>query len=479
MARLRDRLHRSGQLDQPITLTAEAPGKVFITGRSNLRIGGSHMLVTGLVFRDGYSPTGEVIAFRRSKEDMATDSRVTEVVIDRFSQPDRHQSDYWVALDGKRNRFDHNHLVGKSNEGVTVAVRLDNAESRENGHRIDHNYFGPRPVLGSNGGETIRIGVSTHSMFDSKTVIEDNVFEHCDGEVEIVSIKSGGNIVRRNLFLESSGAVVLRHGDGNLIERNIFQGNGKAHAGGIRVINRNQIVRGNYMEGLGGTGFASALSIMNGVPNSPVNRYVQVANALIENNSIINSARVTLGAGADAERSAPPINSRFDRNFLSFGDADKPVVLEGDVSGIAFEGNVVAAQQSVPFLAGVKQAIVETARSGNGLLYPTDPAMAALGAPRDLKVISLDEVGSKYYAKAPRGDAFGRGKSISVAPGEETLSAAFGRAAEGDTLTLTGGRYLVDRTLLVDRTISLQGSATSRPIISFSRTSPSWTCWMR
>ena len=120
-----------GEPGKPITLMAEAPGKVFITGKSNLRIGGAHMVVTGLVFRDGHSPTGEVIAFRRSKEDMATDSRVTEVVIDRFSQPDRHQSDYWVALDGKRNRFDHNHLVGKSNEGVTVAVRLDNAESRE------------------------------------------------------------------------------------------------------------------------------------------------------------------------------------------------------------------------------------------------------------------------------------------------------------------------------------------------------------
>jgi poly(beta-D-mannuronate) lyase len=362
-------------------------------------------------------------------------------------------------------------VAGKSNAGVTLAVRLDNDESRENDHRIDHNYFGPRPVLGSNGGETIRIGVSNHSMFDSKTVIEDNVFDRCDGEVEIISIKSGANIVRGNLFLESSGAVVLRHGDGNVIERNIFLGKGKPHAGGIRVINRRQVVRGNYMEGLAGAGFASALSVMNGVPNSPLNRYVQVANAVIEHNSIYESARVTLGAGADAERSAPPIDSRFDRNVLSFGDADTPLVLEGDVSGIAFSANVVSARHAVPTLAGVKQATVETARAANGLLYPTDPALATTGAPRDLTVLSLDVVGATYYPKTPRGRAFGQGKSIPVAPGEHTLSEAFGRAASGDTLMLTGGRYRVDRTFLVDKTITLRGTGTPRPVISFSLTS--------
>ena len=43
---------------------------------------------------------------------------------------------------GKHNRFDHNHLVGKSTVGVTMAVRLDSEESQENYHRIDHNYFG-------------------------------------------------------------------------------------------------------------------------------------------------------------------------------------------------------------------------------------------------------------------------------------------------------------------------------------------------
>ncbi|VAV98076.1 Alginate lyase precursor, partial [hydrothermal vent metagenome] len=151
-----------GTKSKPITLISEDAGKVILSGQSNLRIGGEYILVTGLVFRDGYSPTGEVISFRRSTKELARNSRVTEVVIDGFSKPDRYDSDHWVVIYGKKNRFDHNHLVGKTNKGVTVAVRLYSKDNRENHHRIDHNYFGPRPVLGSNGGETLRIGTSKY-----------------------------------------------------------------------------------------------------------------------------------------------------------------------------------------------------------------------------------------------------------------------------------------------------------------------------
>lgn len=460
-----------GTKARPITLISQTPGQVVLTGKSNLKIGGSHMIVTGLVFRDGYSPTGEVIAFRRSKDDAATDSRVTEVVIDHFNQPDRYRTDYWVAMDGKRNRFDHSSLIGKANEGVTLAIRLDLEASRENGHRIDHNYFGPRPVLGSNGGETIRIGTSRESMFKSGTVIENNVFDRTDGEVEIISVKSGANIVRGNLFLESRGAVVLRHGDGNLVERNVFLGKGKQHAGGVRVINRDQIVRNNYMEGLGGTGFAGALTIMNGVPNSPVNRYVQVSNALIENNSIVESARMTLAAGSDAERSATPVASRMVRNLMLFGAADKPIEVEDDISGIALLNNVIVTRQAVDRFPATTRAPIAMVRAANGLLYPSDPALAKIGAPRDLKVLALDAVGAKWYAKPRRGDIFAAGKSIEVADGAAALVAALAQAAEGDRLLLKGGDYRLDRTLRVDRSLSIEAAGSRRPRLSFSRSS--------
>ena len=73
----------------------------------------------------------------------------------------------------------------KKNMGVLLAVILDDGRSRENHHSIDHNYFGRRPVLGSNGGEIIRVGVSQHCQFNSNTQITNNFFEQCDGETEL------------------------------------------------------------------------------------------------------------------------------------------------------------------------------------------------------------------------------------------------------------------------------------------------------
>src|SRR3546814_10669881 len=90
------------------------------------------------------------------------------------------------------------------------------------------------------------------SLSDSHTIVERNIFDRTSGEVEIVSVKSGGNIVRENLVLASQGAFVLRHGNGNLVERNIFFGKGVPDTGGVRIINRDQTVRDNYFEGLAG-----------------------------------------------------------------------------------------------------------------------------------------------------------------------------------------------------------------------------------
>ncbi|MFZ1741740.1 MAG: polysaccharide lyase 6 family protein [Pontixanthobacter sp.] len=447
-----------GTVAKPIVLISETPGKVVITGQSNLRIGGEHILVTGLTFLNGYSPTGEVLSFRRTKEDLARNSRMTEMVVDGFSKPDRYESDYWVAMYGQNNRFDHNYLAGKTNKGVTFAVRLDSADSRKNNHRIDHNYFGHRPVLGSNGGETIRIGTSQYSMFNSNTVIEDNYFERTDGEVEIISIKSGKNIVRGNVFDASSGAVTLRHGNGNIVERNVFLGRGKDHTGGIRVINADQIVRGNYMEGLRGTGFSGALTIMNGVPNSPVNRYVQVSNAQIDHNSILDSDRVTFGAGADKERSAPPVTSTFSNNLLAGADDGTFIEVGSDITGISFSDNRLIQGKISGSLPSLSPNATELKRAENGLLYPVDPRFAGLGAPRDLKPVKRDETGPSWYPKPDNTSVFGKGEVIQVVPGEGTLEGALALASPGATLKLLAGEYYVNKTLRIDVPLTVAGS---------------------
>ena len=453
---------------KPITLTAEVKGKVFITGQSNLRLAGKHLVVSGLVFRDGYSPTNTVIAFRKTQGDYAYHSRVTEVVIDRFNNPERYETDYWVMLYGKHNRFDHNHLVGKSNQGVTLAVKLDTEESQENHHRIDHNYFGPRPVLGSNGGETIRIGTSHYSLSDSLTVVENNYFDRCDGEVEIISSKSGGNVFRGNLFFKSRGTLTLRHGNGNLVENNIFLGNRVDHTGGIRVINKRQTVRNNYMHGLTGHRFGGAFVIMNGVPDSPINRYHQVEDTVIENNSIIESDHVELAAGSDAERSAPPITTAFRNNLVYNEDGRSVIAVHDDVSGIEFRDNILNRVEQLKVAKGFRSAVVELVKGTNGLLYPADPELAKAGAKPGLRVLDQAETGVDWYPKPGMGDRFDTGATARINPGLDTLVGGVASAKAGDIVVLAAGDYPVSRTVVVDKPLTVRAEGKVR--ITFERT---------
>lgn len=456
-----------GQADRPITVTAQTPGSVILTGQSNLRMAGRFLVVSNLVFRDGYSPTGEVVSFRRNREDRATDSRVTGVVIDGFSKPDRRDADNWVAMYGQNNRFDHNHIVGKTNAGTTMVVVRDAQQGLANHHRIDHNYFGPRPSLGSNGGETLRVGTSHDAESDSFTTVEYNWFEHCDGEVEIISNKSGANIYRGNVFFESRGAMTLRHGDGNLVEDNVFIGNGVDHTGGIRVINRSQTVRNNYMQGLTGTGFGSALTVMYGVPNSPANRYVRVENAVIENNTIIDSASIFLGAGMDSERSAAPVSSRMANNMIVNADGHDPFRILGDMSGLAMAGNVQSPADGGDAPAGVRRANVDLQRGTGGLQVPV--GLNAVGARPDLRVTRREDTGVAWYVKGVDSIAFDSGRTIPVAPGDDTLTVALASAEAGDQLVLAPGLYVVNQVLAISQVVSVRGPDGGEAILKFSR----------
>lgn len=457
-----------GTASAPITLTAETKGKVILTGQSNLRLAGEHLVVKGLVFKQGYTPSSAVIEFRQDKNNLANHSRVSEVVIDNFNNPDKRESDYWVALYGKHNRFDHSHLVGKRNKGVTVAVRLTDERSQENHHKIDHNYFGYRPTFGSNGGETLRIGTSHYSLSNSFTLVENNVFDQTNGEVEIISVKSGSNILRGNVFHSARGTLTLRHGNDNIVEQNVFFGNGVEHTGGIRVINKRQTIRNNYLEGLTGYRFGSGFTVMNGVPNSPINRYHQVEDAKITQNSLINVAHIQLAAGSDSERSAVPINSAFTNNLVVNQSQQQPFTLFDDVSGITFNNNISNTQVVDAIASGFTQQDLKLTRLSNGLLYPSK-AIAEVGASRDLNVIAKDQVGVSWYPKIPAVTEFDSGVTHTVKASRGALFDAVEQANDGDIIELAPGDYDVAKLIKIDKTLTIRAMQQGTAKLSFQR----------
>ena len=246
-------------------------------------------------------------------------------------------------------------------------------------------------------------------------------------------------------------------------KRNVFLGRGKDYTGGIRVINRNQTVRDNYMEGLRGTGFASALTVMNGVPNSPVNRYVQVKNALIVRNTIVDSAQVALGAGASEETLCRAIRFRAPRQSV-FGCREKSrcSAWMRDMSGVVFDSNVVANGSGEGRPAGIKAQSFRMVQAVNGLLYPTDPSLAGVGAPRDLAVPDVSEVGVSWYPRPSDDTVFGASRHVkAVFPGDDTLFDAVADATSGDILTLQPGNYIINKTIPLDKAVTIRGAASA------------------
>ena len=456
-----------GEQNNPIRLKAQTPGKVVISGLSNLQLSGEYLQVSGLIFKDGYTPSSSVITFRHEDKE-ANHSRVSKVVIDNFNNPDKQESDYWVALYGKHNRLDHSHFVGKRNKGVTVAVRLTDEKSQQNQHRIDHNYFGYRPFFGSNGGETLRIGTSHYSLTDSFTKVDHNYFDKTNGEVEIISVKSGKNELRNNVFNEARGTLTLRHGNGNIVEGNVFFGNGEDHTGGIRVINKDQVVRNNYLENLTGYRFGSGLTIMNGVKNSPINRYHQVENALIENNSFINVRHIQLAAGSDAERTAVPKDTLIQNNLI-LNNERQPFTLFDDISGITFKDNVSNQPVLSELRPGVAKQNISLSRQKNGLLYPTTHS-ENVGVQRDLIVVSKDETGVQWYPKTPATTEFDSGATHQVEPAPQALNKAIEAAESGDIIVLSAGQYDISRLLEIDKVLTISAHEKGQSKLTFART---------
>ena len=67
-----------------------------MTGNSKLKLGGSHIIVDGLYFTNGYAGDDAVISFRLNKEKLAYNCRVTNCVINDYNNPKRMDENYWV-----------------------------------------------------------------------------------------------------------------------------------------------------------------------------------------------------------------------------------------------------------------------------------------------------------------------------------------------------------------------------------------------
>lgn len=215
----------------------------------------------------------------------------------------------WMTIYGANshnNRIDHNEFKNKLDQGNFITIGgpsgIDNAQISQY-DRIDHNYFyniGPRAV---NEKEAVRIGDSKVSRSSGFITVEYNLFELCDGDPEIISIKTSDNIVRYNTFRNSQGGLTARQGNRSEMYGNFFIADGiKDGTGGIRVYGDDHKIYNNYFEGLTGTGFSSPLSIPDGdadnadAAGADQSKHYRPRRIMVANNTFVgNVANIELG----------------------------------------------------------------------------------------------------------------------------------------------------------------------------------------
>ena len=502
-----------GTIDNPITIKAETTGKVTIEGESYLKFGGEYLVVEGLYFKNGFSPSNAVIDFKISSKDkpdeISNNCKVTNCVIEDFNKPKRDKSDLWVQFWGRHNMLSNCYIAGKTNRGPTVRVSIAGIESINNYHQIVNNHFGPRPVKGGPSGETIQLGDSYTSMSPSHTMVANNLFEECNGEVEVISSKTNFNIFKNNAFYKSEGSLVTRHGNYSMIDGNYFIGDGEnENYGGIRIINTGHWVVNNYFYGLKGKSFRSPLAVMNGIPKSPLNRYNQVTDVVVAYNTYVNcSSPWQFGVGTNIAqakvlpkseiRSARAIRTTVANNIIYNEKGLESIVVENDkADGVAFMKNIIN-NQGVAFKdfdGGIIEASLDLKKISDNMYIPT-------GIPNDFEAFNgfdfntietdllrvsrkdnnsigaiigkdvfnpniLDK--SKYGATWFSNEVEARDPVIHAVTSAEELQTKINGASNGDVISLIKGVYNIDKSVVINKRLTIQSEPDAKAQLIFS-----------
>ena len=237
--------------EMPVLIKAQHIGRVRWRGFLHI-YNSEHVGIEGIVFDESLAklPATESkvvrVHFKNSRH-----CRLSRCILD-FDESgiSREESRYWLFLEaGKSNEVDHCRFGDKITKHAPLKVIYD-----EVAPFIHHNHFPLHSFAeGSNGYETLQMGAGSKGTHGKRmqALIEYNLFTDCDGEAEIISVKTSANILRFNTFVGCKGKVVLRMSDDSKVYNNYFLNpTGKSNVGGIRIHGSRNDIFNNYFDGL-------------------------------------------------------------------------------------------------------------------------------------------------------------------------------------------------------------------------------------
>ncbi len=334
-------IKRSGTSASPITITAENVGKAEIKGSAGFSFSSnaSNVVLRGFKLRHGGS---------LSVPTSSTDNRLTRLDIQLTSGGN------WVTLNGNDTEFDHNVLQNRTSQGVFLQV-LGPSNDMAKRVRVHHNYFYNHKFSGSNGGESIRFGLSNHQKYAANGIVEYNLFEKADGDSEAISVKSSDNVIRYNTIRDSRGFIVLRHGNRSVVEGNLLFGRS-----GIRFHGNDHKVVNNYVNTTANRGiiFGSGSEADSGPDSKEHDRPDRVTVAY---NTVVGTTDVIHGDGGNFK----PKDCVLANNVLQ-GTGGTLVSMPGG-SVVKYEGNIAWGGSAGMPSGGYKAVDPRLVKDGNGL----------------------------------------------------------------------------------------------------------------
>ena len=350
---------RSGCPAKPIIITAKNQGQAILNGNTALTLESlKYVTIKGFSFQSASIGTGikmqncsRVRITGNSFEIKETSSCNWIYIGDTYASP--------LPLRSGHNLIDHNSFDGKTQAGKYIV--LDGNINQQSQHdTISYNIFKNNGPRAANEKESIRVGVSPLSKSSGFTVIEYNLFQDCDGDPEIVSIKSCDNIVRFNTFQRCLGTLCLRQGTGTIAEGNYFFGEGKTAVytdpesgasntigcGGIRAYGKDHKILNNYFHGLTGSKWDAAITLTNGdVTNSSSSlsdHYLPENITVAFNTFVNNKSNIEVGFDNNGKYPKYPVNCLISNNIAISNTT--PIVKSfsaPSLAGVTFSGNIM------------------------------------------------------------------------------------------------------------------------------------------
>ena len=338
-------MYSGGSSSRPVVICAQNVGQALLSGGSKIYLRQcEYVVIKGFVFTSS--------AYSAIKLEACNNIRITRNTF-RLTEDG---SSKWVYVGGvwndpywpsHHNRIDHNLFENKSYPGncITIDGSADPVYQVSQYDTIDYNHFrniGPR----SDEMETVRVGWSQMSMSSAFCIIENNLFEDCDGDPEIISVKTCDNIVRYNTFRQCQGTLSLRHGHRDIIEGNFFLGEGKAGTGGIRFYDDDHKIYNNYFEGLTGHNWDAALTLTNGDAESggSLSEHWRINRAIIAFNTLVNNDHnIEIGFTNNGSYNKPPRDIVLANNLV-VGSQNQLVKIFTDPINMTWLGNIIYPQ---------------------------------------------------------------------------------------------------------------------------------------